>query len=56
MQVDVKADRSLFQSCQSLLESTGCVPNAENKNAIHSMSETLTCLLDAEAESEKDRE
>lgn len=55
MQEDVKADRGLFQSCKSLMEETGCLPEENNKHTIHSMSETLTCLIDAEAEAESER-
>ena len=54
MQEDMKADRTFFQACKNILDETGCVPDKDNKDAIHSMSETLTCLLDAEVEADKE--
>ena len=57
MAEDMKADKTFFQACRSLMEKTGCIPTADkNKEVMHAMSETLICILDAEAEADEDCE
>ncbi|XP_067931662.1 Golgi apparatus protein 1-like isoform X2 [Watersipora subatra] len=56
MEADAKVDRTFYQACRSLLTETGCKPAAHTTDldAIKSMSDTLICLMDAEAESDKE--
>ena len=61
MEEDMKADRTLFQSCKAVIEQSRCtvlhyrydIYDAYYRN-IHTMSETLECLLDWKTESDDD--
>ena len=63
MEEDMKADRTLFQSCKAVIEQSGCdkaKTGSKDKTGssedIHTMSEMLECLLDWEAERDDDGE
>jgi len=56
MQEDVKVDNAFFRSCKALLKQHNCLEEpSDGTHVAISMSHSLTCLMDAEAESEKER-